>query len=116
MPVYEYRCTDCGHHTEVHQSFTDDPLTVCPDCGGQLKKVFSSVGIAFKGSGFYVNDSGSKKSGASPASSDTSSETPSKTSDGGSNGSGGETKKTEKSGDAKSKGTSDKSTAAAKTD
>ena len=68
MPTYEYRCKDCGHTFDAVQSFSDDALTVCPECGGALKKVFGNVGIAFKGSGFYVNDSGSKKSTTSAAS------------------------------------------------
>lgn len=62
MPTYEYRCKDCGQHLEVVQSFTDDPLTECPGCGGELRKVFGSIGIAFKGSGFYRNDSRSTSS------------------------------------------------------
>src|SRR5204863_7262537 len=62
MPTYEYRCKDCGRHVEVVQSFRDDPLTECPHCGGQLKKVFGNVGIAFKGSGFYKTDSRSSSS------------------------------------------------------
>ena len=57
MPTYEYRCRDCGEDLEVVQSFTDDPLATCPSCGGSLKKVFGSVGISFKGSGFYKTDS-----------------------------------------------------------
>jgi putative FmdB family regulatory protein len=57
MPTYEYRCKSCGEHLEVVQSFTDDPLTECPACRGQLRKVFGSIGIAFKGSGFYKTDS-----------------------------------------------------------
>ena len=57
MPTYEYRCRHCGEHLEVVQSFKDDPLTVCPKCEGELRKVFSPIGIAFKGSGFYRNDS-----------------------------------------------------------
>jgi putative FmdB family regulatory protein len=65
MPTYEYRCQDCRELTEVQQSFTDDPLTVCPSCGGTLKKKFSSVGISFKGSGFYKTDSRSSSSSAS---------------------------------------------------
>ena len=65
MPTYEYRCTDCEEHLEVVQSFSDDPLTRCPNCGGQLRKVFSPVGIVFKGSGFYKTDSrGGAKSGS----------------------------------------------------
>ncbi len=66
MPTYEYACRSCGQGLEVVQSFTDDPLTECPQCGGQLRKVFGNVGIAFKGSGFYKNDSrSSAKSGSS---------------------------------------------------
>ncbi|MGH9072891.1 MAG: FmdB family zinc ribbon protein, partial [Acidimicrobiales bacterium] len=57
MPTYEYACKSCGEHVEVVQSFRDDPLTVCSACGGSLRKVFSPIGIAFKGSGFYRNDS-----------------------------------------------------------
>ena len=58
MPTYEYRCKACGHEVEAVQAFTDDALTVCPSCGAEeLRKVFGSVGIAFKGSGFYKNDS-----------------------------------------------------------
>ena len=57
MPTYQYRCTDCGEPLEVVQSFTDDALTVCPACSGSLRKVFSSVGVVFKGSGFYRTDS-----------------------------------------------------------
>lgn len=62
MPTYEYRCKACGEHIEVVQSFSDDPLTTCPACEGELRKVFSPVGIAFKGSGFYKTDSRSSSS------------------------------------------------------
>ena len=66
MPTYQYACTDCGDKSEVVQRFTDDPLTVCTACGGKLRKVFSAVGIVFKGSGFYRTDSrnGSSAAGA----------------------------------------------------
>ena len=57
MPTYQYTCTDCGEPVEAMQKFTDDPLTVCAVCGGRLRKVFSPVGIVFKGSGFYRTDS-----------------------------------------------------------
>ena len=70
MPTYEYACRDCGEHLDIVQSFKDDPLTECPVCGGQLRKVFSPIGIAFKGSGFYKNDS-RKATGSSGASKDT---------------------------------------------
>ncbi|MBU4336040.1 MAG: FmdB family transcriptional regulator [Actinobacteria bacterium] len=56
MPTYSYRCTVCDHAFDVHQSFTDDALTVCPNCEGRLRKVFSPVGVVFKGSGFYRTD------------------------------------------------------------
>ena len=57
MPTYQYACTECGEQLEKVQKFSDDPLTVCPNCSGRLRKVFSPVGIVFKGSGFYRNDS-----------------------------------------------------------
>ena len=63
MPTYEYACTECGDRTEVVQSISDAPLTACPVCGGILRKVYSPVGIVFKGSGFYRTDS----RGRSPA-------------------------------------------------
>ena len=62
MPTYEYACTGCGERLEVVQRFSDDPLTVCPACAGALRKVFSPVGVVFKGSGFYKTDS--RKSGS----------------------------------------------------
>ena len=107
MPTYQYRCVDCGQSFERYQSFTDDPITICPlpldieaaddtaaTCGGEVRKVFSNVGISFKGSGFYRNDSrsdgGSKTersdSSSSPASDSDTKSTPS-TSSGSSNGS-----------------------------
>ncbi|HYN17810.1 MAG TPA: FmdB family zinc ribbon protein [Actinomycetes bacterium] len=60
MPTYEYACTECGDRTEVVRSFSDAPLTTCTVCGGPLRKVFSPVGIVFKGSGFYRTDSRGK--------------------------------------------------------
>lgn len=57
MPTYQYACTSCGAQLEVVQKFSDDPLTECPECAGRLRKVFSAVGVVFKGSGFYRNDS-----------------------------------------------------------
>lgn len=65
MPTYQYACTECGHDLEVVQKFTDDPLTVCPACQGRLRKVFSPVGVVFKGSGFYRTDSRSSTNGSS---------------------------------------------------
>jgi len=69
VPTYQYQCTECGEGLEAVQKFTDDALTECPNCGGRLKKVFSAVGIVFKGSGFYRNDSRGSSSSSSPASS-----------------------------------------------
>ena len=57
MPTYQYACTECGHAFDQFQSFSDDALTVCPVCEGRLRKVFNAVGVVFKGSGFYRNDS-----------------------------------------------------------
>ncbi|MGI5469266.1 FmdB family zinc ribbon protein [Streptomyces sp. CA-132043] len=73
MPTYQYQCTECGDGLEAVQKFTDDALTECPNCQGRLKKVFSAVGIVFKGSGFYRNDSRGSSSSSSPASASTSS-------------------------------------------
>lgn len=60
MPTYQYACTACGEQLEAVQAFTDAPLTECPACDGRLRKVFSAVGVVFKGSGFYQTDSRSK--------------------------------------------------------
>jgi putative FmdB family regulatory protein len=57
VPTYQYACTECGHNLEAVQSFSDEPLSVCPECEGRLRKVFNSVGVVFKGSGFYRTDS-----------------------------------------------------------
>ncbi|WP_369165099.1 FmdB family zinc ribbon protein [Streptomyces sp. AFD10] len=86
MPTYQYQCTECGEGLEAVQKFTDDALTVCPSCDGRLKKVFSAVGIVFKGSGFYRNDSRGSSSSSTPASSS------SKSSDSSSGSSGSDTK------------------------
>ena len=68
VPTYAYTCTQCGHAFDVHQSFTDAALTVCPQCQGRLRKVFSPVGVVFKGSGFYRTDArSSSSSSSSPA-------------------------------------------------
>ncbi|MDH6226499.1 FmdB family zinc ribbon protein [Streptomyces sp. MJP52] len=67
MPTYQYQCTECGEGLEAVQKFTDDALTECPNCQGRLKKVFSAVGIVFKGSGFYRNDSRGSSSSSTPA-------------------------------------------------
>lgn len=59
MPTYSYACKACEHSFDVQQALSDDSLKVCPECGGELRKVFGQVGVTFKGSGFYRNDSGS---------------------------------------------------------
>lgn len=68
MPTYQYACTECGHAFEQVQSFSDDALTVCPECQGRLRKVFNAVGVVFKGSGFYRTDSRSGSSSSIPSS------------------------------------------------
>jgi putative FmdB family regulatory protein len=80
MPTYSYRCTECGEAFDIQQAFTDDSLTVCPNCGGKLRKVFNAVGVSFTGSGFYRNDSrapapkeGGSGAGSGSGSSDSSS-------------------------------------------
>ena len=80
MPTYEYACKACGEHLEVVQSFKDDPLKECPNCGGELRKVFAPIGIAFKGSGFYKTDSrpAPKESKSSSSSSSSESKSDSK--------------------------------------
>ncbi|MCT1871679.1 FmdB family zinc ribbon protein [Micrococcus luteus] len=70
MPTYAYRCKDCGHAFDVVQAFTDDALTECPTCGGVLRKQYGSVGVSFKGSGFYRTDSRSGTGSAGGSTSD----------------------------------------------
>ncbi|MEU0226647.1 FmdB family zinc ribbon protein [Streptomyces sp. NPDC006284] len=99
MPTYQYQCTECGEGLEAVQKFTDDALTECPNCQGRLKKVFSAVGIVFKGSGFYRNDSRGSSSSSSPSSSSksgassTSSSSSSSSSDSGSSSGSGSSSK-----------------------
>ena len=71
MPTYSYACTVCDNKFDIVQSFSDDSLTVCPECGGKLRKLFNSVGVVFKGSGFYRTDS--RSNGSIPAASSDSS-------------------------------------------
>jgi putative FmdB family regulatory protein len=79
MPTYQYACTECGEQLEVVQKFSDEPLTECPACHGRLRKVFSAVGVVFKGSGFYKNDSRAKTSSSSSKGDTTESKSDSKT-------------------------------------
>lgn len=88
MPTYAYACTECDHRFEVVQSFSDDSLTVCPECAGRLRKVFNAVGIVFKGGGFYRTDS---RSGGSVPSASGSEGGSSSSSDGGSSNGGSST-------------------------
>lgn len=82
MPTYEYRCSNCGHQLEAVQSFSEAALTQCPACGRpDLRKLFGNVGVVFKGSGFYRNDSRNETKNK-PAG------TPSKKADSGDSGSG----------------------------
>ena len=67
MPTYEYVCKSCGHLFEIVQSMKDDPLTACPECGGELRKVFAPPAISFKGSGFYATDHGKKSKQQQPS-------------------------------------------------
>jgi putative FmdB family regulatory protein len=78
VPTYQYACTACGHQLEAVQTFAEDPLTECPACAGRLRKLFSSVGIVFKGSGFYRTDSRGK-TGEAKESSKTETKSDSKT-------------------------------------
>jgi putative FmdB family regulatory protein len=78
VPTYSYACTQCDHRFDTVQSFTDDSLIVCPECDGRLRKVFSAVGVVFKGGGFYRTDSRSGSSASVPAAtSETASSAPS---------------------------------------
>ncbi|UNZ18830.1 FmdB family zinc ribbon protein [Streptomyces sp. 891-h] len=116
MPTYQYQCTECGEGLEVVQKFTDDSLTECPNCQGNLKKVFSAVGIVFKGSGFYRNDSRSSSSSSSPASGSSSSDSSAKNGDSKSSSSTSDSSSSNSSSESKSSGKSNsKSTAKAAT-
>ncbi|GAB3443113.1 hypothetical protein GCM10027517_21120 [Phycicoccus ginsengisoli] len=103
MPTYAYACTECDHRFDIVQSFSDDSLTVCPECDGKLRKVFNAVGVVFKGGGFYRTDSRSGSSSSVPASGSSDSASS------GSSGSSGSTSESSGSG----KAAAAKSTAAA---
>ena len=110
MPTYQYACTECGHAFEQFQSFTDDALTVCPECEGRLRKVFNAVGVVFKGSGFYRNDS--RTDGKSSVSAGSSSSA----SDGGSKSSGSDSKSSSGSADSSGSTTSKSTSGSSKSD
>ena len=87
MPIYEYACTACGERVEAKQSFDDPPLETCEICGGKLRKLYSPVGVVFKGSGFYSTDTkkkGSSSSSSKPSESKSGSKSSSGSSSGGS--------------------------------
>lgn len=81
VPTYAYVCKDCAHAFDVQQSFSDDALTTCPECGGNLRKQFGAVGVVFKGSGFYKTDSRDSSKKSTTSSSSTSSTTSSTSTD-----------------------------------
>jgi putative FmdB family regulatory protein len=111
VPTYQYQCTECGEALEVRQSFTDDALTVCPNCQGTLRKVFNAVGVVFKGSGFYRTDSRSSDKSSVPAKSETASSSSSTSSDSSSSSSSASTSKTTSSNGSSSSGSSNSSAA-----
>ena len=97
MPTYQYRCTECGGELEAVQKFSDEPLTVHEDCGGRLRKVFSPVGIVFKGSGFYRTDSRKGSTASEPATASSSASSSSDSSSSSSSSSGDKSASGEKS-------------------
>ena len=113
MPTYQYACTACGHRFEAVQSFSDSSLTDCPECTGRLRKVFSSVGIVFKGSGFYRTDSRSGGSGTDSGKEKVAAGTSSDSGDSkGSSGSDSSTKKADSSATSTSSSTSSSASSA----
>ncbi|MFM2144918.1 MAG: hypothetical protein RI899_706 [Actinomycetota bacterium] len=66
MPTYQYACADCGHEFEAFQTFSEASLTECPECKGEVRKIYSAVGVVFKGSGFYKTDSAKLKTDKTP--------------------------------------------------
>jgi putative FmdB family regulatory protein len=111
VPTYQYTCTECGEPLETVQKFSDEPLTVCPACGGRLRKVFSPVGIVFKGSGFYRTDSRKSATAATPATKDkdkSPAESSSSTSDSGSSNGSADKPAAKKTEPAKSSSASEK--------
>ena len=110
MPTYSYACTECGNRFDEVQAFSDDALTTCPQCSGRLRKLFGNVGVVFKGSGFYRNDS--REASKSAAATSSSSAPSSNGSSGGSESSSAD-KSTSKSSSDSSSGSSSSAPAAA---
>ncbi len=106
MPTYEYACTSCDEHLEVAQSFRDEALSVCPACGGRLRKVFGSIGVVFKGSGFYKTDSRPAAKASRGTDTGSSASSPEGTAKGAKEATGGQESKAGQ----ESKGTQDKGT------
>lgn len=102
MPLYEYQCEECGLRFERRQSFSDDPVKICPDCDGPVVRLIQPAGIIFKGSGFYVTDNRSKSSTAIPGSRRDEGESESSTSKSESKESGSSTGSSESSSDTSS--------------
>ncbi len=102
MPTYSYACTECGDRFDVVQSFSEDSLTTCEKCSGRLRKLFNSVGVVFKGSGFYRTDSreSTKSSGTNGSSTSSPSEKPSSESSSSSSDKSGSSEKSNSSGSA----------------
>jgi len=92
MPTYEYACRSCGHTFEIVQSMSEDALTTCPKCEGELRKVFAPPAIAFKGSGFYATDHGKKAKPSEKSSESSGASSPATTGDGGKDGSSSQPK------------------------
>ena len=118
MPTYSYACTECGNRFDVVQAFTDDALTTCEQCSGRLRKLFNSVGVVFKGSGFYRNDSRESAKSSSNGSAKSSSSSDSDTSSSSSSDKSGSSEKpssSEKSSSAGDKSDSSASKSAATT-
>ncbi|WP_328913918.1 MULTISPECIES: FmdB family zinc ribbon protein [unclassified Streptomyces] len=113
MPTYQYQCTECGEALEAVQKFSDDALTECPSCSGRLRKVFSAVGVVFKGSGFYRTDSRGSSSGSAPAAKSSSSDSKSSSSGTSSSSSSGSTSTPSTSSSSSSGSSSSNSTSAA---
>jgi putative FmdB family regulatory protein len=106
LPTYSYRCTECENAFDIQQAFTDDSLTVCPVCGGKLRKVFGSVGVTFNGSGFYRNDSRATTSSTEKPSQSSADKASSGSKGSGSKGSGSTSSESKSSGSSSSGSTS----------
>lgn len=106
MPTYSYRCRDCDVAFDIHQAFDEDTLTVCPNCNGGLRKLFNTVGVVFKGSGFYRTDSRNAESGSKSGSKSTTGSTSSAASGSTSSGSNNSGSNTSGSGSSATSGSS----------